>query len=60
LRARAEECGYPAGAKWDPFAFIKYCERDAGPAALAVQGAEWELLFDHCARQAKSGGAEAS
>jgi hypothetical protein len=60
LRARAAECGYDAGAKWDPFAFIKHCERDAGPVALAVQRAEWELLFEHCARPAKSGADAAS
>jgi hypothetical protein len=42
---------------WDPFAFIDLCEkarRNPGLplAALAteIQRAEWQLLFDHCAR----------
>jgi hypothetical protein len=60
LRARAQELGYSSGAKWDPFAFIKFCERDSGPVSEAVQRAEWELLFDHCARQAKTGETGAS
>ena len=65
LLARAAELGYDAGARWDPVAFIQYCER-ARPGskeeriALEVQRAEWQLLFDHCARQAKSGRTGAS
>jgi hypothetical protein len=42
---------------WDPFAFIDLCEtargRSGSPlerAALEMQRAEWQLLFDHCAR----------
>jgi hypothetical protein len=49
--------GYPAGARWDPFAFIDFCEKArAKPGspgehlALQVQRAEWQLLFDFCAR----------
>jgi hypothetical protein len=45
---------------WDPFAFIAYCEdarRSPGCAeeayAIEVQLAEWQLLFDHCARPRK-------
>ena len=42
--------------KWDPFAFIAFCERarssrdGAGTAALEIQRAEWQILFDYCAR----------
>jgi len=55
LRARAAEIGVDFGPQWDPFAFIDYCGR-AKPGteeerrALEVQRAEWQLLFDHCAR----------
>ncbi len=48
---------FRVGAEWDPFAFIDFCEearRRAGSAAerLAreIQRAEWQLLFDYCAR----------
>jgi len=57
LRARAAEIGVDLGPQWDPFAFIELCERartQPGSAeerkALEVQRAEWQLLFDHCAR----------
>jgi len=43
---------------WDPFAFIDICEqarRQPGSelerAALEIQRAEWQLLFDYCARR---------
>lgn len=43
--------------KWDPFAFIAYCERARmqpgtvqQKAAMQIQRAEWQLLFDHCAK----------
>ena len=43
--------------KWDPFAFIAFCERarmQPGTvqerAALEIQRAEWQILFDYCAR----------
>jgi hypothetical protein len=43
--------------KWDPFAFVAFCERArAQPgsaqerAALEIQRAEWQLLFDYSAR----------
>jgi hypothetical protein len=56
LRDAAAACGYPAPAAWDPFAFIDYYEaarRKPGTEeeriALAVQQAEWQLLFDYCA-----------
>jgi hypothetical protein len=42
---------------WDPFAFIDFCEharRKPGSndeeTAMAIQLAEWQLLFDYCAR----------
>ena len=48
--------GIDSGTEWDPAAFIGYCERarrNPGSAeegrALAVQLAEWQLLFDYCA-----------
>ncbi len=43
--------------KWDPFGFILFCERarqqpgsSSEMAALEIQLAEWQLLFDYCAR----------
>lgn len=60
LRDRALEIGYRAGGQWDPIAFIDYCERQPGKIARGVERAEWELLFDYCARQAKSGGSGSS
>jgi hypothetical protein len=43
--------------KWDPFAFISFCERARTQpgtaherAALQIQLAEWQLLFDYSAR----------
>lgn len=43
---------------WDPFQFIEVCEQarvqpgsDLEIAARAVQRAEWQLLFDYCARR---------
>jgi len=51
------EAGVSFGLAWDPFAFIELCEearRERGSPrerlALEVQRAEWQLLFDHCAR----------
>lgn len=45
------------GSRWDPFAFIDFCGQarripgtDAERAALEIQRAEWQLLFDYCAR----------
>ena len=58
LRLDAEKLGYAVGATWDPFAFIDFCENSrARPGsrdertACAVTLAEWQLLFDHCARK---------
>ena len=56
LLEAATALGYPAGARWDPFVFIEFCERarlrpDSTDErlALAVQRSEWQLLFDYCA-----------
>jgi hypothetical protein len=45
--------------KWDPFAFIAFCERARSQpnstqevAAMEIQRAEWQILFDYCARPA--------
>lgn len=45
------------GSDWDPFAFVMFCERarkqpgsQSERAALEIQRAEWQLLFDYCAR----------
>lgn len=50
------EAEFRPSARWDPFGFILFCERArAQPgsrseaAALEIQRAEWQLLFDHCA-----------
>jgi hypothetical protein len=47
---------------WDPFAFIDLCERarqapgsELESRARAIQRAEWQLLFDYCARPCGAG-----
>ena len=57
LRARAVEIGVASGSSWDSLGFVDYCEaartRPGSPEerkALEVQRAEWQLLFDWCAR----------
>lgn len=57
IAARFPDSGFRAGSRWDPFAFIDFCEaarrKPASPAhgcALEIQRAEWQLLFDYCAR----------
>ena len=57
LRERAAEVGVDFGPKWDPIKFIEYAERaqvcPGSPEerrAMDVQLAEWQLLFDWCAR----------
>jgi hypothetical protein len=56
LRTAAAEAGVECGPQWDPIAFIDFCEKarteagsEAERQALAVQRAEWQLLFDYCA-----------
>jgi hypothetical protein len=62
LAQRAAEIEPAFSGAWDPFAFVKYCERAAAQPgsenerrALAIQRAEWELLFAHCLRTARRG-----
>jgi len=57
LRAESEALGYRKSAKWDPISFIDFCEKARTrlgshdeQVACAVTRAEWQLLFDHCAR----------
>lgn len=59
ILARYPEAEFRTGGKWDPFSFIMFCERarqqpgsPSERAALEIQRAEWQLLFDHCARRA--------
>ncbi len=56
----AAEVGVSFGPRWDPLAFIRFCEdarlragSDAEQEALLVQRAEWRLLFDYCAAPAR-------
>ena len=49
--------GYRVAGPWDPGRFVEICERarrePASPLArmaLETQRAEWQLLFDYCAR----------
>jgi hypothetical protein len=48
---------FSPGDPWDTFSFIAFCEsarmQPGSPserAALEIQRAEWQLLFDYCAR----------
>jgi hypothetical protein len=57
LSAEHAAASFRPGDQWDPIAFIEFCEqaRDKpGSAdeqlALKLQRAEWQLLFDFCAR----------
>jgi hypothetical protein len=43
--------------RWDPYAFIAFCERARSQpcsrqemAAMEIQRVEWQILFDYCAR----------
>jgi hypothetical protein len=54
--SRYAEAEFRLSTKWDPFAFVMFCERarqqpasSQERAALEIQRAEWQLLFDHCA-----------
>jgi hypothetical protein len=57
LREAAAEIGLAVGPRWNPQAFIDLCERarqlpqsELEQQARTVQRAEWQLLFDYCAR----------
>jgi hypothetical protein len=56
--AESRGLGLPMKNRWDPFRFIDFCEEarmKPGSAqerlALEIQRAEWQLLFDYCARR---------
>lgn len=60
ILAHSNGSGFRLTDTWDPFAFIDFCEsarRRPGSeeerVAMEIQLAEWQLLFDHCARLAK-------
>ncbi|HEY7335289.1 MAG TPA: hypothetical protein VH639_10415 [Bryobacteraceae bacterium] len=49
------------GGAWDPFLFVSFCDptrRLPGSRreriAMEIQRAEWQILFDHCARPANA------
>jgi hypothetical protein len=57
--ARNPEVTFTTGNRWNPFSFIDFCEsvRDGSDtrslrAAQEIQRAEWQILFDFCARAA--------
>jgi hypothetical protein len=57
LAVEAEKLGYRANSRWDPFAFVAFCETARTrrgsmeeQIAMQVQLVEWQLLFDYCAR----------
>ena len=54
---RHDDAEFRVGPQWDPYVFITFCERArrlpdslSERAALEIQRAEWQLLFDFCAR----------
>src|ERR1700683_4079221 len=54
---RYPEAEFRSCGKVDPFSFIMFCERarqqpdsPSEHAAIEIQRAEWQLLFDYCAR----------
>jgi hypothetical protein len=56
----AQSAGYGSGNRWDPIAFVDYCERVRGVPgseeerlARRVQLIEWQLLFDYSARESR-------
>lgn len=58
LREAALAAGFDPGVRWRPEAFVELCQRALqSPGshwerqALEVQRAEWQLLFDYCARE---------
>jgi hypothetical protein len=65
VQSRAQEIlrenpvsGWQLKSSWDPFLFNKWCEEartkprsDEEKTALAVQRAEWNLLFEWCSEQ---------
>ncbi|MCW5978821.1 MAG: hypothetical protein KIT09_12125 [Bryobacteraceae bacterium] len=57
IAAEYPDVEFTQSGSWDPFAFIDFCEHArckpgsaAEELAMKIQRAEWQLLFDHCAR----------
>ncbi len=57
LEGQHPGAGFTAAAKWDPVAFVSFVdevrmqpEAPGHALALAIQEAEWRLLFEWCAR----------
>lgn len=57
LRDEAARLGFLAESEWDPFRFIDFCETarlrpksHEEALAMQVQLAEWQLLFNYCAK----------
>ena len=55
--ARQPDAGFRMATEWDPFSFVTFCEqarREPGSpterVAMEIQQAEWQFLFDYCAR----------
>lgn len=56
-RCAPADCGIGPHGEWNPFAFVDFCERarlqpgsQLEKAAMEIQRAEWQILFDYCAR----------
>ena len=57
ITSRIQDAEFRVG-RWDPFAFISFCDRARTQpgsaqerAAMEIQRAEWQLLFDSSARE---------
>ena len=57
LSDAAADIGIAVGTSWNPMAFIEMCDKarvapgsELERRALEIQRAEWQLLFDYCAR----------
>ena len=59
---QASKVRFPLKDQWDAFGFIDFCEQarkqpgsEEERVAMAIQLAEWQLLFDYCARSRSQG-----
>jgi hypothetical protein len=57
IAAKYPAANFRSGAEWDPFYFIEFSERARSEPGSAVEAAaqdikqaEWQILFDYCAR----------
>lgn len=57
IGGRHPSAGFRLSSRWDPSYFIDFCEdaretpgSSREQTALEIQRAEWQLLFDYCAR----------